>query len=147
MRYCGLIDSGPDIELQQAPTRVAGYADLARFITSDKVFCIFRRFDRTSVRCLLYLQDEISELEKQLDALDQADLQAGDEVALYSLHSRRHDQNQQRKELLRTLSEKLYTYRKLTEPATDKIALTRFKKRDCTCTQSVCRWRRLEICI
>jgi hypothetical protein len=92
--------------------RVAGYADLAKFIASDKVFCIFRRFEWLAVRTLLYMQDEICELEDRLRVLDQADLQSGDPTDLYSLHSRRDDTNVERREVMRQVREKLYRYRK-----------------------------------
>src|SRR5436190_4324665 len=91
--------------------RVAGYAALADFIASDKVFCIFRRFDKLSVRNLLYMQDELCELEAKLSALDDTDLRSGDEAGLYSLHSRREDQNRERQETMQILGEKLYKYR------------------------------------
>ena len=138
----------PDIELQQISQKVAGYAELARFIASDKVFCIFRRFDRMSIRCLLYLQDEISELEAKIDALDNADLRSGDDLALYSLHSRRHEQNEQRKALMKELSEKLYVYPEhLSVPIIIKQTLTHRKKRDSVCIPSAHKWRRPEISI
>lgn len=92
--------------------RVAGYADLAKFIASDKVFCIFRRFESLSARNLLYMQDEICELEERLRVLDKGDLQSNDPSALYSLHSRRDDKNVERREIMRQIRVKLWRYRK-----------------------------------
>jgi hypothetical protein len=88
-----------------------GYPALAKFMASDSVFRIFRRFDFLTVRTLLYLQDELCELEDRLNALDDSDLQRGNHAHTVSLHSRRHDQNQQRKALLAEIQVKLKTYR------------------------------------
>jgi len=95
----------------QLPRRVAGYSGLAKFMASDKVFCMFRRFDKVSVRILLNLQDEISQLEEELETFDQTDEQSRSATALYSLHTRRQDSNEARKLLLQTLSDKIYAYR------------------------------------
>jgi len=102
----------PDIEMQPPPRRVVGCSDLAKFMASDKVFCIFRRFDKVSVRVLLNIQDEISELEEQLEVLDQTDSQIINSAVFSSLHTRRNDGNEVRKVLLRSLSDRVYAYRK-----------------------------------
>lgn len=101
-----------NIGANPAPQRVAGYATLANFMAVDEVFCIFRKFEDLSIRNLLYLQDEICELEEKLQTLDQADLHCRNDVRLYSLHSRRHDQNQERKMMMQDIDKKLYNYRK-----------------------------------
>jgi hypothetical protein len=82
-------------------------------MASDKVFCIFRRFDTLSVRTLLYLQDELAELEERLNAIDEADVRYGRNPGLVSLHSRRHDTNDERKNIMRIIDEKVYAYRGL----------------------------------
>ncbi|CZR64715.1 uncharacterized protein PAC_14614 [Phialocephala subalpina] len=79
-------------------------------MASDSVFRIFRRFDFLTVRTLLYLQDELCELEDRLNALDDSDLQSGNHAHTVSLHSRRHDQNQQQKALPAEIQVKLKTY-------------------------------------
>lgn len=106
-----------DVEMMEPPRRVAGYADLAKFIASDKVFCIFRRFESLSARNLLYMQDEICELEERLRVVDEADLRSGDPAAWYSLHSRRDDKNVERGEIMRQVREKLCRYRKYVHQA------------------------------
>ena len=52
-----------------------GYPSLAAFIASDKEKStqIYRRFTRLGARNLLYLQDELAELEARLDEFDYED--------------------------------------------------------------------------
>jgi hypothetical protein len=103
--------NGP-VEVDSSPPAASetGYNALAAFMASDAVFRIFRRFDVLAVRSLLYLQDELCELEDRLNALDDADLKSGNHAQMVSLHSRRHDQNQQRKLLLAEIQVKLTAY-------------------------------------
>jgi Family of unknown function (DUF6594) len=89
-----------------------GYASLARFIASDKALCIFRRFDALAMRNLLYMQDELCEIEQQISELDDADIASGLYVNLYSLHSRRFDKNEERVALIQKSAEKLRIYGK-----------------------------------
>ena len=63
-----------------------GYASLSQFIASDKTLCIFRRFDALAIRNLLYMQDELCEIEQQLGELDEADMISKEYIDLYSLH-------------------------------------------------------------
>jgi hypothetical protein len=60
---------------------VPGYPSLAAFIASDPDHStsIYRRFDRLSARNILYLQAELSILEKKQDELDKEDLNS-DEI-------------------------------------------------------------------
>lgn len=54
-----------------------GYSRFAAFLVDDpdKTGTIFRRFDRTSARSLLYLENELDSLETRLDRLeDECDL-------------------------------------------------------------------------
>lgn len=88
-----------------------GYPALANFIGSDKDFFIFRRFASLSARNLLYLQDELSELEGKLLALDRSDSRSSDQIALWNLHSRREDRNVKRKVLMGEVRCKLKEYR------------------------------------
>ena len=74
-----------------------GFADFSHFIASDHSLSIYRKFAVLGARNLLYLQDEICELEERLDALDQGDLQSRNDIALYSLHLRRNDSNKERR--------------------------------------------------
>ncbi|KAH0553471.1 hypothetical protein GP486_006457 [Trichoglossum hirsutum] len=52
----------------------AGFSDFAAYIASDAELAIYRRFDRLSARNLLYLQSELLELERAVDAFDEEDL-------------------------------------------------------------------------
>jgi hypothetical protein len=88
-----------------------GYSSLSSFMSSDKVFSIFRRFDELSTRNLLFLQDELGELESRLAELDKADLESGNETRLISLHSRRFDGNQGRKDIMKEVRVKIGEYR------------------------------------
>lgn len=88
-----------------------GYPSLASFIGSDRDFFIFRRFNALSARNLLYLQDELVELEDKLRTVDLADLQSENQRGLWNLHSRREDKNIERRYLMMQLNEKLKSYR------------------------------------
>ena len=110
--------SSSDVEVGSNPPPVPGdhprgYPALARFIGSDKDFFIFRRFNALSARSLLYLQDELIELEDKLLAIDLRESQSRGQVELWNLHSRREDSSQQRKALMAEAREKLREYRKL----------------------------------
>ncbi|KIW89871.1 uncharacterized protein Z519_09300 [Cladophialophora bantiana CBS 173.52] len=65
-----------------------------------------------SIRVLLHMQDELSELEQRLRALDTADWTSGNAIDLYSLHSRRNDQNIERKAIMTALERRMYQYQK-----------------------------------
>jgi hypothetical protein len=110
--------STQDIEMQsipspqpQLPPKHQGYPALANFIGSDKDFFIFRKFNVLSARSLLFLQDELSELEEQLNSIDIAESGRGDPRDLWNLSSRREDENLERKKLMRVLSVKIKEYR------------------------------------
>ncbi|KAF8246666.1 hypothetical protein K440DRAFT_326986 [Wilcoxina mikolae CBS 423.85] len=47
-----------------------GYRGLSNFLDSNREFLVFRRFGRLNVRNILYLQDELCELQEQLDRRD-----------------------------------------------------------------------------
>lgn len=101
--------------------RVGGYTALSSFMASDSVFGIFRKFDNLATRSLLFMQDDLAELEERLEALDKEDLEIGTQdqtqgpnsshANLLSLHSRRLDANTQRKHLMSELRIKLSLYR------------------------------------
>lgn len=100
--------NGIPVPKPQAPH--GGYASLAEFIASDKTFCIFRRFDALAIRNLLYMQDELCEIEQQLGELDNADMASKVDIDLYSLHSRRWDKNEKRVTLMQKAAETLRRY-------------------------------------
>lgn len=68
-------------DIEKGNTRtvyIKGYPSLSSFIASDSDHStfIFKRFDRTSARNILYLQSELAELEALQDEYDREDLQA-----------------------------------------------------------------------
>lgn len=73
-------------ELVAPPKRIqtAGYAQVARFIATDKELAVYRRFDRTAARILLVLQSEILLKQRQLDILDEDDATDPDEKRFLS---------------------------------------------------------------
>ncbi|USP80435.1 uncharacterized protein yc1106_07709 [Curvularia clavata] len=94
---------------EKVEDRRNGYPRLAAFINSDLDFVVFRRFGHLHVRYLLFLQDEIAEMEQKLHTLDMI------EPCSFNLNTRRHDGNQERCRILKTLGEKLFDYDKLLE--------------------------------
>jgi hypothetical protein len=110
--------SSSDVEVVATPPPVPsdhhprGYPALASFIGSDKDFFVFRRFNTLSARNLLYLQDELIQLEDKLLEIDLQESRSGGQVELWNCHSRREDSNQQRKALMAEAREKLREYRR-----------------------------------
>lgn len=93
-----------------------GYPRVAAFLDSDDNFMIYRRFGFLYSRVLLQKQDELRELEKTLDEMDQRDLTESDQ-SRRALQSRAKDQkrraipgHQTRQELLTSTEKKLYDY-------------------------------------
>lgn len=101
-----------NIPVPESQEPLGGYASLSQFIASDKTLCIFRRFDALAIRNLLYIQDELCEIEQQLDKLDKADMASKVYVDLFSLHSRRFDKNAKRVMLIQKAAETLKSYGK-----------------------------------
>ncbi|KAI1404498.1 hypothetical protein F4819DRAFT_447791, partial [Hypoxylon fuscum] len=93
--------SAPGRKIEDYPQ---GYPRFAAFISAHSSFHVFRRFMALRVRLLLYKQDELSVLEKQLERLD------GDEPKVLYLGSIRRDRNEARKELMTRLESKLEEY-------------------------------------
>ena len=85
-----------------------GYPRLAAYANSDINTHLYRSFGYVRSRILLYVQDEVSELESQLIALDSED-QMNEP---YHLASRRWDemQNSKRQEIMSQLKLKLKEY-------------------------------------
>jgi hypothetical protein len=100
-----------ETELARAHLNVGGYSALASFMSSDRIFNIFRRFDSLAIRNILYLQDELSEIEERIASLDEADSTDGSHSALVSLSSRRHDANDNRKTVMAELKVKIIDFR------------------------------------
>lgn len=91
-----------------------GYPQLAAFVNSDENFLIARKYGYLRSRVLLYRQDELSVLERELVALD-ADDQENRPMALTS---RKHDEQTDkdpvysRKVLIQKIDDKLKEYGK-----------------------------------
>lgn len=90
-----------------------GYPQLAAFVDSDENFLMCRRFGFLHSRVLLYRQDELSYLEKNLIDMDELDKQ---ELPL-ALKSRKTDEQRDdieeqytRKHLINTIDQKLKEY-------------------------------------
>jgi hypothetical protein len=111
-----------DEEKQQDLERV-GFADVAAFIAGDKEHsgAIYRRFERLSARDLLYIQNELHQLESRQEEYDREDA-AGDVDAMASamewqlLRFRAEAENKQREldrlQLAKDIREKVKEYRK-----------------------------------
>jgi len=61
-----------------------GYAKLAALISKEEDYIIFRRFRNLNARNVLYLQDELIEVERRLEAIDRNLQSAGDKDVLKS---------------------------------------------------------------
>ncbi|KAF8543351.1 hypothetical protein BDD12DRAFT_234760 [Trichophaea hybrida] len=81
-----------------------GYPRYAAFINADPTFAIFRRFGTLRARSLLHKQAELCDLEAKLATIDMA------ETRQVYLSSWRLDGNEQRKDLVRSIDEKLAEY-------------------------------------
>ncbi|KAK4185318.1 hypothetical protein QBC35DRAFT_454390 [Podospora australis] len=82
-----------------------GYAELSWFMNSspDQNFNLIRRFGRLNTRCILYLQDELTEMEAALDEMDKE----------YGSVTRRYDQHPDRPALINLVQDKIQTYNNL----------------------------------
>ncbi|KAK1671996.1 hypothetical protein BDP55DRAFT_274936 [Colletotrichum godetiae] len=59
-------------DVDKKPWKYIGYKGYTKFIASEDDFFLLRRFDSLNVRVGLALQDEISELEQELEEMDNA---------------------------------------------------------------------------
>src|SRR5436190_24366415 len=87
---------------------------LAAFLSSDHNFMVYRGFNYLHARCLLYQQDELAALERELDEMDKEDDKQGEkDREKRSLRSRDLDDarvGQPRKNLLKEIKDKLSEY-------------------------------------
>ena len=87
-----------------------GYPQLAAFVNSDENFLMCRRFGFLHTRVMLYRQDELASLERQLVLMDEEDVDL-DPLALKSRD--RDDQRPEqpsRKSLIQIIDDKLKEY-------------------------------------
>lgn len=73
-------------------------------MASDPAISIFRRFDFLHMRELLYLQEKLTHLEKQLHKIDKAE-----SIEINNM-SHRLDENDERKELMSQIRARLLEY-------------------------------------
>lgn len=91
-----------------------GYPQLAAFVNSDDNFLIARKYGFLRSRVLLYRQDELSELERDLIALDDDD-KVNRALALTSRKNDEETDNDpiySRKVLMKKIDDKLKEYGK-----------------------------------
>ena len=90
----------PNPAVQEKP---GGYPALAAFMNGSPshTFQIYRRFGTLNARCLLYMQDELCELEGIL---------CGYDATQHSSASRRYDQHPERGNLIAYITPKLAEY-------------------------------------
>lgn len=72
-KYVRFMSAVSENQKQTEPERYLGYPGLVSHMTESQ-HLIFRRFDDVHVRLLLYLQDQISQLESQLRTLDEQNI-------------------------------------------------------------------------
>lgn len=72
-KYVRFMSAVSENQKQTEPERYVGYPGLVSYMTEAQSL-IFRRFDEVHVRLLLYLQDQISQLEIQLRKLDEQNI-------------------------------------------------------------------------
>ncbi|KAL8683377.1 MAG: hypothetical protein Q9186_000639 [Xanthomendoza sp. 1 TL-2023] len=89
-----------------------GYPKVAAFENADPSFLIYRKFGWLHNRLLLYLQDELAELEYKLDKLDKETFSDDEDIKLCS---RRDDWTGRslRRDLIKQIAQKLEEYGKL----------------------------------
>lgn len=56
-------------EINKKPWKYLGYRSFSQFVSSDNDLFVLRRFGTLSARVLLALQDQLSQVEEQLEAL------------------------------------------------------------------------------
>lgn len=59
-------------DIEKKPWKYLGYQSFSTFVASDNDFFILRKFGALSARVLLALQDQLSELEEKLEALERS---------------------------------------------------------------------------
>ena len=94
----------------EKPWKYIGYRGFSAFLASDDDFLIFRRFSTLNTRVLLFLQDQISVLESELNELDRKHSDK-DAVDIHN-GSFRQESEPRRTELLLDIHQSLKEYSK-----------------------------------
>ncbi|KAK1625616.1 hypothetical protein BDP81DRAFT_496119, partial [Colletotrichum phormii] len=102
-------DCPTDGDIEEKPWRYIGYKGYTQFIASEDDFFLLRRFDVLNVRVGLALQDEISELEQDLEAMD--GVLSGKDAEDFNNGTLRQDVDE-RSELIKLIQKKLGKYNK-----------------------------------
>ena len=63
------------IEIDKKPLEYIGYQSFSKFVVSDNDFFNLRRFGALSVQVILALQDQLSYLEQDLEAMEERQCQ------------------------------------------------------------------------
>ncbi len=58
------------VDIEEKPWKYIGYQSFSAFVASDNDFFVLRRFGALSARVLLGLQDQLSRVEEDLEALE-----------------------------------------------------------------------------
>ncbi|KAL8794046.1 MAG: hypothetical protein Q9195_003346 [Heterodermia aff. obscurata] len=107
--------SDPELGLGRAPNKAAeappGYPRIAALRASDDDLMIYRRFGSLHARVLLYRQDELACLERQLEELDDLHVRDGQIRGLNSGNQHNHfEKHSTRITLLRKIRKKLSAF-------------------------------------
>lgn len=94
-------------DIRRKPWKYIGIKGYAKFIASDDDFFILRRFNTLIARVALGLEDEISDLEGQLDVLDE---RYSSKTAEDVNNGTFRDDMEDRMEIIETLRKKLKRY-------------------------------------
>ena len=122
-------------ELSRKRWKYVGYRGFCDFVTSDDDFFILRRFSGLTARVLLSLQDELSELEAQLAALED-ELSAKDAADVHN-GSFRQETSHTRLDIVHTVQNKLREYNELALQHSQLRSRPRVPSKDAT---SISNW-------
>lgn len=84
-----------------------GYPAYSRLVGSDNEFFLLRRFSTLNARVILELQDRISELEEELDVIENGYRSGNDDINNGSF---RYDTQEDRRILMKKIKQKLKEY-------------------------------------
>jgi hypothetical protein len=100
----------PEDELFDHPWKYLGYRIFSRWVGSEKSFLVVRQFSTLNARIILWLQDDISILEQQLDLIERRYSQVGGDD--HDNGSFRRDHYMERKIIMEKLYVALHKYSK-----------------------------------
>ena len=77
MQHQTIAQQATQADVEKKPWKYIGYQSFAAFVASDDDFFVLRRFGALSARVLLGLQDQLSCLEEDLDAIEKRTREKG----------------------------------------------------------------------